>query len=325
MKRLRLGVIGCGDIAKFTLIMAKLNRKIQIVACTDKQIERAEKYAKLFKGAKAFSDYTEMINTTQLDAVYLAVPHFLHYPIMEDLLNHNLHILCEKPITTNIEDANHIVQLAEEKNLKVGINYQYRYDKACYRMVMAARNNELGELYYGICNIPWHRTDKYFNNSPWHKSISQSGGGTLLTQGSHALDILLWAFNSKPIKVSAVTRNYKFKDVEVEDTAIGYIELENNKVISITSSMANAKEQHITIDLYGEKGSIHYTSNRSLKIKKAKIRHYRPTSRGIHALARSLNAYTDWILNDTSYLCTAKDSLQVLECIVGMYEIRNYD
>ena len=83
--------------------------------------------------------------------------------------------------------------------------------------------------------------------------------------------------------------------------------------------MANAKEQPITIDLYGEKGSIHYTSNRSLKIEKVKIRHYRPTSRGIHALARSLNAYTDWILNDTPYLCTAKDSLQVLECIVGMY------
>ena len=94
MKRLKLGVIGCGDIAKFTLIMAKLNRKIQIVACTDKQIERAEKYAKYFKGAKAFSDYTEMINTTQLDAVYLAVPHSLHYPIIKDLFIHTLLILC---------------------------------------------------------------------------------------------------------------------------------------------------------------------------------------------------------------------------------------
>ena len=134
--------------------MAKLNPKIQVMACTDKQIERAQKYAKHFRGAKAFSDYKEMINTTELDAVYLAVPHFLHYPIMLDLLNHNLNILCEKPITTNIEDAKDIIQKAEEKNLKVGVNYQYRYDKACYRMVMAARNNELGELYYGICNIP---------------------------------------------------------------------------------------------------------------------------------------------------------------------------
>ena len=106
----------------------------------------------------------------------------------------------------------------------------------------------------------------------------------------------------------------------MEDTAIGYIELENNKLISITSSMANAKEQPITIDLYGEKGSLHYSSNTNLKIHKAKIKHYRPTSKGIHALARSLNAYTDWILNNTPYLCTARDSLPVLDCIVGMYK-----
>ena len=119
MKRLRLGVIGCGDITKYTLLMAKLNRKIQIAACADKQIERAQKYAKHFRGAKAFSDYTEMISSTELDAVYLAVPHFLHYPIMLDLLDHNLNILCEKPITTNIEDAKDIIQKAEEKNLKV--------------------------------------------------------------------------------------------------------------------------------------------------------------------------------------------------------------
>ena len=150
--------------------------------------------------------------------------------------------------------------------------------------------------------------------------MKQSGGGTLLTQGSHALDILLWVFNSKPIRTTTSIKNFKFKDIEVEDTAIGYIELENNKLISITSSMANAKEQPITIDLYGEKGSLHYLSNSRLRILKAKIQHYRPESKGIHALARSLNAYTDWILNNKPYLCTARDSLAVLECIEMMYK-----
>lgn len=320
MKRLRLGVIGCGDITKYTLIMAKLNRKIQIIACADSQIERAKKYAGFFKGAKAFSDYEEMINSTELDAIYLAVPHFLHYPIMKNLLTHNLNVLCEKPITTTLEQAKEIITLAEEKNLKVGINYQYRYDKACYRMAMAARNNELGELHYGICNIPWYRNDGYFNKSKWHSTIEKAGGGTLLTQGSHALDILLWAFNDKPVKATGITRKYKFKDVEVEDTAIGFIELENGGTISITSSMAAASEDPITIALYGSKGSIYYSSNKpGLEIKKAKLTRYTPISHGIHALARSLDAYADWILHDIPYLCTAKDAVTVLDCILAIY------
>lgn len=322
MKKLRLGVIGCGDITQFILIMAKLNRKIQIVACTDKQIDRAEKYAKFFKGAKAFSEYQDMVNTVVMDAVYLAVPHFLHYPIMKSLIEKGLYVLCEKPITTTVEDANEIVALAEAKGVKVGVDYQYRYDKACYRMAMAARNNELGKLNYGICNIPWHRENSYFENSKWHKQIETAGGGTLLTQGSHALDVLLWAFNDKPIKATGVTRKYAFPDVEVEDTAIGYIELESGGIITITSSMAAPTEQPITIDLYGSKGSAHYISGffPKLKIKGTKINSYTSKARGIHALARSLDAYADWVLYDTPYLCTAKDSITVLACILAIYK-----
>ncbi|NMA95876.1 MAG: Gfo/Idh/MocA family oxidoreductase [Clostridiales bacterium] len=323
MKRLRLGVIGCGDISKYVLLFARLNRHIQVVGCADIDFERANRYASWFKGARAYDDYIKMISELDLDAAYLAVPHNLHFPIMKDLIEKNIHILCEKPITISLEEAIYIVDFAESKDVKIGINYQYRYDKACYRLAMAAQKGELGEIYYGICNIPWYRDDSYFKNSSWHKNIESSGGGTLLTQGSHALDILLWACNSKPVKAQGMIKNMKFRDVEVEDLAMGIIELENGTVLQVTSSMAALPEQSVTINLYGSKGTAIYRgpSFPRVKFKSAKVSRHRLNVFGLHALDRSLRAFTRWVLKgDIKYHITGREAISVLSSILSIYE-----
>lgn len=321
MKKLRMGVIGCGDITKYMLFFARWTRNIQVVGCADINIEKARRYAKFFKGAKAFEDYVDMIHDTDPDAVYLAVPHHLHYPMMEVLIEHGIHILCEKPITINLKDAIEIAELAKSKDVKVGVNYQYRYDKACYRMAMAAQNGDLGELYYGTCNIPWYRDCGYFNTSKWHGRREQAGGGTLLTQGSHALDILLWSFGAKPVYAMGVTKNTKFTAVEVEDLAMGIIELANGGVIQITSSMVATPEQPVTISLYGSKGTAMYTGPNfpRIKFKNAKIPKYRLKVKGLHALSRSLEAFTRWVLWDAPYHNPAENAIPVLASILTVY------
>lgn len=322
MKKLRLGVIGCGEITRFMLLMAKLNRNVIIAGCADINTEKAGKYAAYFRGAKAYGDYKDMLHSADIDAVYIALPHNLHYPIIKELINRGIHIFCEKPITANMEDAREITALAREHKVKLGINYQYRYDKACYRMVRAAQNGDLGRLYYGICNIPWCRDESYFTKSKWHRYREEAGGGTLITQGSHGLDILLWAFEAKPVSALGVTRRAKFTDVEVEDLCMGTVGLEDGSLLQINSSMIANPEQPLTITIYGSKGTAVYTGRQfssGVKFSGVKVPHYKPGTAGIHALARNLEAFRKWVLSDAPYHNKAEDAIPVLAAIMAIY------
>jgi UDP-N-acetyl-2-amino-2-deoxyglucuronate dehydrogenase len=320
-KRMKIAIVGCGDIARFTAIGFILNKGIKTVACVDKNIDRAKSFSRWFMIPRYFGDYSEMLDKVELDAVYLAVPHILHEPMIKQALEKGQHVFCEKPVTTKMDDAIEVCRLAKETGLKVGINYQYRYDKSCYAMAQAAHSGELGEILYGRCNVPWHRTEKYFSGSPWHKSLETSGGGTLLTQGSHALDILLWACGKEPLRALGMTAKKCFKDVEVEDLAMTTIELEGGIILQAASSMVAATEQKVTIDVYGRNATALYTgfSSPAVKFKGVQPIKRSPPAKGMHALFRSVEGFRAWVMEDKPYLTPAHQSLSVLAVIEAVY------
>lgn len=320
--KMRIAIIGCGDIARFTAIGFLLNKGIETVACCDKNMNRSKNFGRWLRIPGCFCEYPEMLEKARPDAVYLAVPHMLHRPMIEEALKKGMHVFCEKPVATNMDDALDICRLAEETGLKVGINYQYRYDRACYEMAQAAHSGELGEILYGRCNVPWHRTEKYFSASPWHKSIKASGGGTLLTQGSHALDVLLWTCGRPPVRATGITARRRFKDVEVEDLAMAAIELEGGALIQAASSMVASSEQKVTIDVYGSKATASYSGFSSPKVR---FRGVNPSRRqvpakGMHALFRSIEGFRAWVMEDRPFLTPASQSLPVLAAIEAVYK-----
>ncbi len=321
MKKMRVAIVGCGDIARFTAIGFIINKGISTVACVDKNIDRAKSFSRWFMIPKYFGDYSEMLDKIEPDAVYLAVPHILHEPMIKKALEKGLHVFCEKPVTTKMDDAIEVCSFAEKTGLKVGINYQYRYDKSCYAMAQAAHSGQLGEILYGRCNVPWHRTEKYFSCSPWHKSLEASGGGTLLTQGSHALDVLLWTCGKAPLRATGLTARKCFRDVEVEDLAMAMIELEDGVLIQAVSSMAAATEQKVTIEVYGSKATALYSGFSSPEVRfiGSKPPHYQVPAKGLHALFRSIEGFRAWVMEDKPFLTPASQSLAVLAAIEAVY------
>ena len=197
---LRLAIVGCGDIADFIAWLARLNRKITMVAACDISAERAEAFAKKFKIPQTFTDYEVMLAEAELDAVYLAVPHFFHYGMIETVVSHQIPVFTEKPVTRTLAEGQKIVQVAAGTAVKVGVNYQYRYDSGCHRMARAVQNGDLGAIHSVRINVPWHRKVGYFDHAAWHSKIATAGGGTLITQGSHFLDVVLWAMRDDRAK-----------------------------------------------------------------------------------------------------------------------------
>jgi UDP-N-acetyl-2-amino-2-deoxyglucuronate dehydrogenase len=320
-RTLKMAIVGCGDIASYTALFARLNRRIQLTACCDPLPQRAEAFAARNHIPHFFREYERMLDSVALDAVYLAVPHHLHFEMAAEAIDRELHVLLEKPITRTLEEGKEITRQARARRARLGVNYQYRYDSGCHALARAVQAGELGEIYYVRCNIPFHRQRSYFTGASWHASLVQSGGGTLLTQGSHMLDIALWALGLQARQAMGMAARRRFQEVEVEDLAQGILEMENGALVQICSSMIANPEQSQSIEVYGERGTALY-SDRPLphvRFRGIQARKRRPPVRGLHALQRSIEGFRAWVMEDKPYLIPAEQALPVLAAVEAIY------
>ena len=229
-------------------------------------------------------------------------------------------VLVEKPLTRTLAEGIKLIEVIKRPGVKVGVNYQYRYDSGCCAMARAVQQGTLGKVMSVRINVPWHREPAYFEGAAWHKTIAQAGGGTLITQGSHFLDVALWALKEKPVSAMGYTATPAF-DVQVETLVHGIVETSGGTLISITSTMAATREQAVTIEMYGEKGTAVYNDRPIPHVKfiGTKVHRERPPEWGVHALQRSLAGFAKWALNDKPFLTPAASTLPVLAVVDAIY------
>jgi predicted dehydrogenase len=221
-----------------------------------------------------------------------------------------------------MDDALAIARLSRETGVKIGINYQYRYDAACYALVKAAQTGALGAPLYGRCNVPWHRTGSYFSGSPWHADRKKSGGGTLITQASHIIDIALSALGGEPVTTLGNVARRVFTDVTVEDLGMGVVGLSGGALLSITSSMVATPERPATIEIYGSRGTGIYTGSDvfpKVRFLGANVKKQRPPVPGALALFRSIEGFRRWVTGGELYLTPASTALRVLAVVEALY------
>jgi predicted dehydrogenase len=327
-KELNLSIVGCGSIAAYVAAIARLTGGVQLAAACDISPERVETFAQKHHIPKTFTSYEELLadegfkNAKGYPAIYLSVPHNLHFEMLKMAIDAGMDIFAEKPITRTYNEGREIVAYAAEKDVKLGVNYQYRYDSGCYRLARAVQSGALGKIFYARINVPWHREQNYFEDSPWHKTLAQAGGGTLITQASHLVDIALWAIGSPLVSAMGYTTRAKFKDIEVEDLALGTVELENGALVQITSAMVATPEQAVTIEIYGEEGTAKYTDRPTPRVKfiGVKPKTERVPKRGGHALHRSLKGFRDWVLKGENYLVPGEEALPALQAVEAIYQ-----
>lgn len=326
MKKLRLGVIGCGDIAGYTALVSRLVPQVALSACCDVDAGRADEFARRHRIRHAFTDFSTLLADAPVDAVYLAVPHHLHGEMILSAIRAGKPVLVEKPLTRTLAEGVALVEEVSRQRVKVGVNYQYRYDRGCYALARAIQSGALGRVHSVRINVPWRRTRAYFEAAGWHATVAQAGGGTLITQGSHFLDIALWALGEAPVSAAGYTATPGF-DVEVETLAHGIVETSGGALVSITSTMAAAAEQAVTLEAYGERGTARY-SDRPLpgvKFGGMRVRRERPPTWGVHALHRSLAGFARWVLEERPFLVPAASALPVLAAVEAIYRSSQSD
>ena len=237
MKEVRIGVIGLGDMGINHIGSIEKTKNLRLTAVCDLNKELADEHAKK-NSVKAYYDGNEMMKSGEIDAVLIVTPHYSHTPLAKAAFEAGLHVLCEKPIAAHKADAEEMIE-AHKKHpeLKFATMFQLRTNGTYKKIKQLIDNGELGKIYrVNWIFTNWFRSQAYYDSGGWRATWKGEGGGVLLNQAPHQLDLFQWFFGM-PSKVRAFCSIGKYHNIEVEDDVTAYCEYENGfSGIFITST-----------------------------------------------------------------------------------------
>lgn len=252
MDKTRIAVIGLGSVAQLVHLpnLVKI-KNAEITALVEVNKNRLHSVADKYDVKKRFTDYKDLLNNIDADAVIIATPTHLHKQMAIDCLNAGKDVLVEKPLARNSSEGIEVIECAKKNNRKlmVGMNLRYRPDSMLIRSLIDA--GEIGKPFYIKCG--WIR--KQSSSEKWFTKREEAGGGVILDLGVNLVDLALWLANY-PKAISISTKNYFHNSRNLEDTSLSFIRCEN-LTISLEASWSMAEEKDIFYtNVYGTKGSI---------------------------------------------------------------------
>ncbi len=256
MAKTRYGIIGVGNMGSNHAKNCKNNGKslLTLGAVCDIVEDKAAKLAKELD-VPCFTDAVEMMDSGLVDAVIIATPHYWHPVLTIQAARRKLHVLCEKPLSSSIADAQAMIAECKKRKVALGAMLQQRTRPIMIKMKQIIDKGQIGEVFrvQMICSN-WFRTQKYYDSGDWRGTWDGEGGGVLINQAPHSLDLFLWMAGEKPKTVQCMlgTREHK---IEVEDTANILCDFGKGKVgyiYATTAELPGYEELRVS----GDKGTL---------------------------------------------------------------------
>ena len=256
MKNVRVGIIGMGNIGKHHagyLLEGKVAR-CQLTAVCSTSPDKLADYAA--KGVKVFGDAMELIRSKAVDAVIVATPHYQHTSLGIAAFEHGLHLMVEKPISAHKADAEKLIA-AHGKNPKLAFGgmFQLRVEPRYEKIRALIHGGDLGEIVrVNWVNTDWFRGEAYYASSAWRATWKGEGGGVLLNQCLHNLDVLQWLLGM-PARARGFCQIGRFHQIEVEDNVTAYLEWPNGATGVFVSSTGEAPGAN-RFEIVGTRGTL---------------------------------------------------------------------
>jgi UDP-N-acetyl-2-amino-2-deoxyglucuronate dehydrogenase len=246
-------VIGCGDVSVVHLRAITDLDGIDLVGVCDTDADRAAAAGKEY-GAPPFTDHRELLAGARPEVVHVCTPHHQHTPVAIDCLDAGAAILVEKPVAQSVAEADRLIAaVGRHPGVKAGICLQNRYNattRAAHRLL---RSGELGVVRGGSATVLWHRDPAYYRARPWRGRRRDSGGGVLINQAIHTLDLMEWLLGDV-VRVSGRTGRYALDGlVDVEDTANVLLDHDGGARSVVFATTTNVVDSPVTIEIVTER------------------------------------------------------------------------
>ena len=252
---LRIAVIGCGDIAPIHFDAIRANPDAELVAVCDIDTDLAARTAAQF-GCAAHTDLAVMLATARPDVLHICTPHYLHAPMAVAALAADVHVLLEKPLATTVSDGEAVARAARSSRASIAVCFQNRYNNTAETLRKLLDGAELGRVLGGKAAVTWFRDESYYRRRPWRGTWAEGGGGVLINQAIHTLDLLQWYLGDVEEVRGHADRLSLPDPVQVEDTAVIQLRHTGEARSIFYASNGYVDNAPVTLELVAEGGSV---------------------------------------------------------------------
>lgn len=278
MDRLNVAVIGCGAIYPNHADAIVEYPGVKLYAVCDKNEERAKKAAHKYE-CKHYIDYEDMLKDKEINIVHICTPHYLHAPMAIKAMQSGKHVLTEKPIATSTSDALEMIRVSKETGRHFGVCFQNRYNSTSLRVKEILESGKAGRVIGAKAFVTWFRDEKYYTESGWRGTWEREGGGVLINQAIHTLDLLQWFIGDiERIKANVDTRVLEGV-IEVEDTADATICFKNQAKALFYATNGYVRNSPVEIEIVCENAVIKLCDDLIIKYKDGQVEQLKPTDK----------------------------------------------
>jgi predicted dehydrogenase len=245
-------VIGCGDVSAVHFeAVAKLDGATLVAVCDTDPGRLAAAVAAY--GVPGFPDHLSLIEAVRPDVVHICTPHDRHASLASDCLERGVNGIVEKPLAHTLAEGARLVEAASAGSAKIAVCFQNRYNATSQAMHALLQSGELGAVVGASATVLWQRTAEYYENRPWRGTWAGGGGGLMMNQAIHTVDLLQWLVGEVVAVSGNASTRFLGGAIEVEDTAEFVAEHANGARSAFYATLANAFNAPVTLDVVTEK------------------------------------------------------------------------
>lgn len=253
MEPLGIAIVGCGSVSKVHLAALRQIPEARVCGVWSRSPETTKRYA-AENGVRAYESLQAVCNDPEIKIITLCTPPGFHVDQGLQVAAAGKHLIIEKPLDVNYDKGKKLVETYREKGLKLAVIYQNRYTKAAQQVKAAIDQGLLGKLILGDAYVKWYRSPEYYASADWRGSWEIEGGGSLITQAIHSIDLLQW-FMGKVKSISGSVRIVTHQ-IQTEDLGAAVLEFENGALGVIEGSTAIVPGFKERLEIHGQKGTI---------------------------------------------------------------------
>lgn len=252
VEKLRFGLVGCGVISPLHAEAITSQPDAQLDAVADIVPGRAETLAARY-GARAYADLARMLEHEKLDVVTVCVPSGLHSEHACRAMRAGCHVIVEKPAEIRLETIDEMLRVQQEQGVRLAVISQHRFDPATQQVRSLIDEGALGRLVLGSAQVPWWRSQAYYHSGEWRGTWRLDGGGVLMNQAIHSIDLLQWLMG--PVRsISAYTDTLVHR-METEDVAVAVLRFASGALGTVSATTGGYPGLAARLEFLGDRGS----------------------------------------------------------------------
>jgi predicted dehydrogenase len=253
MRRIRTAIIGCGKVGHIHAHALGSLPESEFVAVCDAQQARAQSFADQY-GVRAFDSVPELLSRADVEAVTICTPHPLHEEPCVQAATAGVHVLIEKPMASSLEACDAMLEAADKRGITLGVISQRRLFEPVQRMKAAIDAGKIGKPMLGTFSMFSWRDQAYYESDPWRGKWATEGGGVLVNQSPHMLDMLQW-FMGEIDEISGYWGNLNHPYIEVEDTGLAMIRFRSGGLGNVVTSLSQKPGIYTKVHVHGSNGA----------------------------------------------------------------------